>query len=928
MGHIDADERIECQQELDALEAEVAGLRARVAELERTVAERGILVERLRGSEAHYRMLIEQAADGILLIDREGHILVANRAVAEMSGYTEQELVGRRAFDLLAAEDVRARPPDHEGVAAGRTVLNERRVLRKDGSLLDTETSTRLLPDGRVQIVVRDITERKLVQSALLRESTFVQLLQEVIVSANEADSLDEAFQRCLRAICAAMDWPVGHVWARPRAADPRLRSTDLWQLADEARYGLLREATSLLSCRPGQGTLGRVLETGAPVWDAGVPLDDPSWLRREVSERVGLCACVAFPVRMGREVVAILEFFTAAPSPPDERTLKMLGNIGTQLGRACERSWAGEALQELSARMDDALRGAQVGTWSWDMEADRVVWDAQSQSIFGRRGDPTPRAYREVLERMSPPGRLLVAEAVRKSVETGRPFEVEIPVQWDDGTAHVAALRGRVHVKAGRSVRMTGVCWDTTERKEAEERIHQLAFYDSLTGLPNRRLFQQRLQAALADARTRGRQAAVIFVDLDRFKEINDTLGHRVGDELLAQVAERLVRSVRLHDVVLRGHPGERAGGPAVSRLGGDEFTMLLGDVAGPQMPGRVAERILRAFHEPFRVQEREVYVTPSIGIAIFPDDGEDVDALLASADAAMYHAKQEGANDFRFFSQELNRATARRFEIGNRLRRALGSRAFRLRYQPIVEARSGAVTGLEALLRLEDADGALSPDDFIPIAEETGLIVPIGEWVLRTACRQVQRWQRAGFPDLGVSVNLSGQQFRKPGLVESVERVLRESGIAPTKLTLEITESTIMQEDAATMGALERLAGLGVSIALDDFGTGFSSLSQLRRFPFHWLKIDRSFVREILTRPSDAALTVGIIDLAQRIGLKVVAEGVENPEQAAFLTSHGCDRLQGYGVSRPLPARRVLPFLRKNGRQGALAARARRAD
>jgi diguanylate cyclase (GGDEF)-like protein len=773
--------------------------------------------------------------------------------------------------------------------------------------------------------------ERERAQRVLVQEAIFAKLLQDVTAAANGARSRDEAFATCLRAVCAAMSWPVGHVWVRGGATESRLRSTDIWHLVDAARYGPLREATSSLACRPGRGIVGRVLATGAAVSSTEPGFEDPSRLRREVAGQLGLRASVGVPVRVGYEVTAVLELFACDASPADPRTLQVLEYIGTQLGRVCERAGAEQALRALAERMDDALRAARVGTWSWDMEADRVVWDAHVQALFGRQDGVFARSYREALERLSAEGRLSVGQAVQRAVQDAQPFEVEVPANWDDGTPRVLALRGRVHVERGRPVRMSGVCWDVTERKHAEQRIHELAFYDALTGLPNRRLFDARLEASLVEARRRGRRAAVIFLDLDRFKEINDTLGHRIGDEVLAQVAQRLVHSVRMRDTVLRSPPSEGDTDPAVSRFGGDEFTLLLGDVSGPAVPGRVAERILHCLRRPFPVGEREIYVTASIGIAVFPDDGENVDALLANADTAMYQAKSEGANDFRFFSPTLNAAAARRFAIGHRLRRALARRAFVLHYQPIVEARGRAVLGLEALLRLEDGAEAVSPQEFIPIAEETGLIVPIGEWVLRQACRQARRWQRAGFPQLGISVNLSSRQLHKPGLVEAVERALRTSGLAATSLTLEITESSLLHEGAATLGALARLGALGVTIALDDFGTGYSSLSQLRRFSFHWLKIDQSFVSEVLTRPGDAALTAGLIRLAQRVGLGVVAEGVEREEQAAFLARHGCNRLQGYLVSRPLPVPEVLPFLRKTRASAAgrgIPARAARAD
>jgi diguanylate cyclase (GGDEF)-like protein len=450
----------------------------------------------------------------------------------------------------------------------------------------------------------------------------------------------------------------------------------------------------------------------------------------------------------------------------------------------------------------------------------------------------------------------------------------------------------------------------------QAMEQSRVLAFYDSLTGLPNRQLFTDRLDRALAHARRYKRLVAICFLDLDGFKRVNDTLGHSIGDQLLCQVAQRLMTGVRLGDFVGRLHSDESP--VAISRLGGDEFTFVLREIAKAEDAGGVADRVLDVLREPFVVEGHEVIATASIGIAVFPNNGEDTETLLRNADTAMYSAKDRGRNNRQFYAKSMNDAAKRKLDLEHRLRRALDREDFSLYYQPIRDAVGGTLTAAEALLRWEDPElGPVSPVEFVPVAEETGLIVPLGEWVLRTACAQSQAWQAAGFRPIRMAVNLSGRQIRQPTLVETVAQVLQESGLSPAQLELEITESTIMQDDAVTITAFRELDEMGVGLALDDFGTGYSSLSYLRRFPVSRVKIDRSFVNGIPTNPDDAALAAAVIAMAHSLRLSVVAEGVETREQAEFLRESGCDELQGYLISPAVSSEQFGRFLDREKRE-----------
>jgi diguanylate cyclase (GGDEF)-like protein len=448
------------------------------------------------------------------------------------------------------------------------------------------------------------------------------------------------------------------------------------------------------------------------------------------------------------------------------------------------------------------------------------------------------------------------------------------------------------------------------SQREQAEERIRYLAYYDGLTGLPNRQLFQEHLRNALTAAKHGGGQVGLLFLDLDRFKQVNDTLGHSVGDELLCEVSKRMLSCVRFSDYVARVDVAEPQG--EVSRLGGDEFTLLLTEISDAQDAAKVAQRCLTELAKPIPVGGYELFTTASIGIAIYPSDGEDPETLLRNADTAMYHAKNHHRNNFQFYTEEMNTTAARKLHLANRLRNVLDRNELSLYYQPLRNAANGSLAGAEALLRWTDPEtGPVGPDEFIPIAEDAGLIVEIGEWVLRTACEQARVWQDDGFRAIRIAVNVSAHQLRQVGWPETVARILRETGLSPAHLELEMTETAILQYDDATTAALHELDAMGVGLALDDFGTGYSSLSYLRRFPFDRVKIDRSFVGDITADPGDALLTTAILAMAQTLELRVVAEGVETLQQADFLREHDCDELQGYLFSRPVPSEQFTRFL-----------------
>jgi diguanylate cyclase (GGDEF)-like protein/PAS domain S-box-containing protein len=489
-----------------------------------------------------------------------------------------------------------------------------------------------------------------------------------------------------------------------------------------------------------------------------------------------------------------------------------------------------------------------------------------------------------------------------RSTLAEHRPF-VDFQYERPDaagGGMRVMSITGRpIFDEEGRFKGYRGTGRDITDAKRVEERIRHMAHHDALTDLPNRVLLYDRVGQLLARARRGGQMLAVLFIDLDRFKNVNDSLGHQVGDRLLQLVAERLRACVRESDTV--------------ARLGGDEFVVVVPDLAQPADAAGVAQKLLESLAQPFRIDSHDLHITPSVGICAYPDDGEDVETLMRNADTAMYHAKEMGRNNYQFFTAGMNAAAQHRLALENDLRRALERAELTLHYQPQLDLKTGDIIGFEALARWRHPErGMVPPAQFIPVAEDSGLINRLGEWVLEQACAQAEQWRRAGMPRLQVAVNLSAQQFRREGVAQTVASVLRQTGLPAHCLELEITESVIIQQAGEAVVKLTELNEMDVQLSLDDFGTGYSSLSYLKRFPIDKLKIDQSFVRDISTDPDDAAIVTAIIAMAHSLGLEVIAEGVETAEQLAFLKLLGCDKAQGYYFSKPLPAEEFESLLR----------------
>ena len=498
-----------------------------------------------------------------------------------------------------------------------------------------------------------------------------------------------------------------------------------------------------------------------------------------------------------------------------------------------------------------------------------------------------------------------LIMSCAEKALQTGDPqcFEYQ---PWMSEYHYELRL-------VGGDDRVFVIISDISDYKQASERVKYLANHDPLTDLPNRYLFNDRLRQAIAHAEREKQFLAVLFLDIDNFKHINDTIGHRAGDQLLQGIASRLLFGIRKADSISRISTEEDTE-RMVARLGGDEFTMLLTDTKNVQAPAMAAQRILTMLSEPFVIGAQEVFITTSVGIAVYPLDGKDIDTLLINADVAMYQAKNNGRNNYQYYSESMNALRIERFTVENKLRKALDQNEFMLFYQPQIDISTGKIIGVEALIRWLQPDLVLiKPGQFIPLAEETGLIIPIGEWVLRTACAENKAWQKRGLQPIRMTVNVSSIQFRQDNFIETVSGILRDTGLETRYLQLELTEGAIMQDSKNTIKKLHSLQSMGIQVAIDDFGTGYSSLSYLKRFPLSTLKIDYSFVKDIVTSPTDRAIVSAIVSLAHNFNLKVIAEGVEKRKQLNFLHECGCEGAQGFLICPPVNTTVLAEFIRK---------------
>jgi diguanylate cyclase (GGDEF)-like protein/PAS domain S-box-containing protein len=813
---------------------------------------------------------LEAAANAVVITDSRDTILWVNHAFTSMTGYSKEEVLGKNPRLLISGEQPDAHYAEiWSTVSSGEVWKGEIVNRRKDGSTYPEEmTITPVTPDvnspgNRYFISIKqDITDRRRAQDAIAEsEGRYRSLFENML----------EGF-----AYCEVL-------------FDDRDRPIDFVYLAVNSTFAKLTGLSSVV---------GKKFTEIFPESEAS---------HSELFERYSRVALTRKPERFEIEIKALGMWFSiSAYGVGNGRFVATFDNI-------TERKRVQESLLFKTVLLEAQTEATIDGILIVD-ESDHIV--LANKQLGLQLGIPS--------ELLATGDDRIVLEYLLTKIEDSEPFLEKVKYLYshqDEKSRDEFRLKnGKVFDRYSAPLvdsrkQHRGRIWyfrDITDRKVAEERIQYLAYYDALTGLPNRTLLQDRLAKTLAGARRQKDKVALLFLDLDGFKNINDSFGHPVGDLLLQQIGERLKTWGREQDTV--------------ARLGGDEFLIMLTDIKDVPDVAVAAERLMDAMTAAFIVQGHSLNIGCCIGISVFPEHGADGDTLIGRADAAMYSAKEYGRNHFRFFTEDMNTQVVERLTLENSLRLALKNEELFLVYQPQMDIATGRVTGLEALLRWQHPDlGLVPPSKFIPIAENSGLIVPIGEWVLRTACAQAQKWQEEGLPAVTVAVNVSAIQFRQEGFCELIRNVLRDTGLSPQYLELELTESLLLANADLMLSVVQELKVIGLSLAIDDFGTGYSSFAYLRQFRVSKLKIDRMFVRDVAVNPDDAAITAAIISVAKSLRLKIIAEGVEDEAQMSFLRAHHCDEIQGYYFSKPLAVDKVAgklrdtPLLARSANHGA---------
>ncbi|HXV21038.1 MAG TPA: EAL domain-containing protein [Desulfuromonadales bacterium] len=865
--------------------------------------------EALRESEERYRHLFEKNPHPMWIYDLETlRILAVNDAAVEHYGYPPEEFLALTIKDIRPAEDVPALLENTRQPADGVGRSGVWRHRKKDGSIISVEIITHALEfeeRGAKLVLAHDVTDALRAQESMRRLNRTLKVLSrcnETLVRATDEKTL-------LHGVCDILVSLGGYLLAW--VGFPRLDAARTIKVAAHAGANGDYLQTLQLSWgdnEQGRGPTALAIREGETVVSRQ-PGTDPRFPHlRAMIDDLDISAMISLPLRSGGESLGALTICSADAEAFDQEEVKLLSELAEDLayGIASLRTAAARQQAEESLRLRNrAIEASSNGIMICDAASPGVPILYVNPAFERITGYPADEMLGRSPRLLAGPdteqkGLVDIGERLRlgeQSEGVVRSYRKDGSLFWSE--LSVAPVRDA----AGRVTHFVGILDDVTARKRYEEQLEHQANYDALTDLANRNLLAERLQQSLLYADRSQRLVAVLLLDLDRFKIVNESLGHGQGDVLLQRVAERLKACVRDADTV--------------ARLGGDEFVIVLAEVAEVGDVGLVVQKIQNALRRPFAVAERELYVTASVGISLYPADGQNGESLIRHADIAMYRAKEEGRNTFRFFSPEMNLRIMETLDLEADLRRALERQEFVLHYQPKVDIASGRITGCEALVRWQHPEkGIIPPGAFIPLAEETGLIVPLGDWVLRTACSQNRQWQLEGLPHIFVATNLSARQFLETDLVETVQRTLRETGLEPQYLSLEVTESLIMKDPAGAAETMRRFRELGVGLCLDDFGTGYSSLNYLRRFPVGCLKIDRSFITDVTTDASAAAVATSVVAIAHSLGLIAIAEGVETKEQLDFLRHCGCDKFQGYYFSKPLPAEAFAALVREGRR------------
>jgi diguanylate cyclase (GGDEF)-like protein/PAS domain S-box-containing protein len=805
----------------------------------------------LMGSEQRFRSLVESSSDWVWEVDIHGVYTYASPKILELLGYTPEEVVGRMPFDLMPPEEAQRVGEIFKAVVASRQPCYgiENINRHKDGHLVVLETNAVPIFNASGVCVGfrgmdRDITERKMVEQTLRQSET----------------SLAEA-QRIAK--LGSWDWDL--VRQTVYWSDEAYRIFGVPPSQADVTYEVFIETVHPDDRASVQHAVDKALQQRKP-YDIEHRIVHPDGRVRVIHAR----GEVSFDGNNGNPLRFVGTVLDVTEQKATEIQLR-------QAAKVFENTSEGVIITDPGQRI---VAVNQAFTRITGYSEDEAKGQKPKLLRSGRHDDDFYRQMWKVIK------------------TTGR-WQGEIWNRRKDGVEYPGWLNiSEVRDETDEIVNYIGVFADITAIKEAQEKLEHTAHHDALTGLPNRILFRDRLEQGMAAVRRSGKGLALLFIDLDRFKLVNDTLGHDAGDLMLQEVTRRLVGCLREEDTV--------------ARMGGDEFVVILNGIAQPEDAALLASRLLVVVGHPLTLAGHEVVPGLSIGISLYPQNGEEVDILLKNADAAMYRAKEKGRNCYQYYSNEMTEAGMDRLELESDLRQALEHGELMLHYQPQVDLAEGKIIGVEALIRWQHPSrGIISPAVFIPLAEDIGLIGLIGEWVLNTACAAAKAWQAAGLPFLRIAVNVSGRQISNDNVVDMVAAALQRSGLAPQFLEVEVTESVVMKDAARAISTLNALKELGISLAIDDFGTGYSSLSYLKRFPINKLKIDKTFVDGLPNEPDDAAIALAIIAMAHSLRLTVIAEGVETEAQLAFLLARGCDEIQGYFFSKPLPEEQFVELL-----------------
>jgi diguanylate cyclase (GGDEF)-like protein/PAS domain S-box-containing protein len=842
-----------------------------------------------RESEMRFRTLFEQAQTGMSFAGLDGRIFSVNSAFCEWLGYDESELRTLSILDITHPDDAAATQDAWRRMMAGEApgFRSDKRFIRKDGQALWADVNARVVRDEsgkplHFQTVTVDIGDRK--RNEVLQAARFA--VTHALVTS---PGWDKAAVHVLEGLCLTLDWELGEYWEVDSAREA-MHFVASWKRPgrDTSAY----EATAPGAIyRRGEGLAGQVWEAGAPVSVGDFPADDSA--RSVAAVAAGLHGIAGFPVRSGRRVVGMIALHTWAPRELDQWLLAVMNDVGSQIGEFVERKRAEVALQDSEKRMRSVLDNVSDGLATIDQAGVIESANPAVVKLFG---------YEEQ-ELVGQPAEILIATTHRSGFTNylQHRLKLDIPIS----AAHESMGKRKSgslfplefvvsSMQVGSRHLFIATMRDISERKAHTDALEYQALHDALTGLPNRSLFADRLRQALLSARRNQNMFGVLLLDLDRFKDINDALGHDRGDTLLQEVTARLRGVLRATDTV--------------ARLGGDEFAILATDAKHPDDVVATARKILAALEGPFAIADQMVETGASIGIALYPVHGDDPTTLLRRADVAMYVAKRSGGGHT-VYAPEQEAQTLRRSGLAGELRRAISQGELVLQYQPQMTLATGEIRSVEGLLRwVNPREGMLPPDRFLPTAEEMGIIHPLTAWVLDNALGQLCKWLAAGL-DISISVNVSPRCIEDHSLEEMVARALEKSKAEPHRLTLEITEGVAMA--AAAAKSLARLSEMGVRLSLDDFGTGYSSLLYLMRLPVDEIKIDRSFVSGLATDPDSGAIVRSAVGLGHNLGLRVVAEGLQDRAAEAILVEAGCDAAQGFLIGRPLDEAETTTFL-----------------